>query len=116
MQKLTTLPEWKTAEEDMYGLFLAKILRQVCHKKGAGEKQHMLNLVQATKEAFMCWQQRCLVRTHHECFLATLEVAEAVDSMIGRDVATANIFLEEWGLDTSEPFEPQVRRIEGQRP
>ena len=23
--------------------------------------------------------------------------------MIGRDVATANIFLEEWGLDTSNP-------------
>ena len=80
---------------------LAKMLRQVCHKKGAGGKHQMLNLVQATKYAFICWQQRDSVRTYHERFLATLKVAEAVNSTIGRDVATANIVLEEWGLYTA---------------
>ena len=103
IQKLTTFPDWETVEEDMDGFGLAKILRQVCHNKRSGGKQQMLNLVQATKDNFMCWQQRGLVGMYHERFLATLKVAEEVDSMIGRDVATANIVLEEWGLDTANP-------------
>ena len=53
MKKMATLPDWDTVEEDMDGVGLAKILRQVCHKKGAGGKQQMLNIVQATKDAFM---------------------------------------------------------------
>ena len=32
-----------------------------------------------------------------------LKFAESVDSMIGRDVATAKIVLKEWGLDTLYP-------------
>ena len=63
----------------------------------------MLNLVQATKDTFMCWQQRVLVGMYHERFLAMLKVAESVYSMIGRDVATANIFPEELGIYTSDP-------------
>ena len=101
LQKLTELPEWETVEEDTEGVGIEKMLRQVCHKKGAGGKQQMLNIVQATKYAYMFWQQRDSVATYHEHFLATLEVAEAVDSMIVRDVATTNIFIVEWGLDTS---------------
>ena len=62
----------------------------------------MLNILQATKDAYMCWQQIYLVGTYHECFLATLKVTEAVNIMIGRNVATANIILNEWGLDTSD--------------
>ena len=103
LQKMTTLPEWETVEEDMEVVGLAKILRQVCHKKGAGGKQQMLNLVEATEDDFMCWQQRYLFRMYHERFLATLKFLEAVDSMIIRDIATANIFLEEEGLDTADP-------------
>ena len=54
----------------------------------------MIDLVQAMKDSFMCWQQRDWVGTYHERFLDTLEVSEAVDSMIGRNVATANIVLQ----------------------
>ena len=36
MQKLTALTEWETAEEDMDGVGLAKMLWQVCHKKWDG--------------------------------------------------------------------------------
>ena len=36
MQKMTTLPDWETAKEDMGGVGLSKMLLQVCHKKGAG--------------------------------------------------------------------------------
>ena len=68
-----------------------------------GEKQQILNLLQATKDAFMCWQQRDSVGTYHERFLDTLEVAEALDSMISRDVTTATIFLKGWGLDNFDP-------------
>ena len=82
---------------------LAKMLRQVCHKKGAGGKHQMLNLVQATKYAFICWQQRDSVGTYHERFLATLKVVEAVDCTIRWDVATAKIVIEEWVHDTSNP-------------
>ena len=111
MQKLTMLPNWKTVEEDMGGVGLAKMLWQVCHKKGAGEKQQMLNLVQATNDAFMCWKHRDSARTYHERFLATLEVAESVDRNIGRDVATATIVLEEWGHDTTNPGSiPEFKR------
>ena len=53
----------------------------------------MLNIVKSTNNVYMCWQQRNSVGTYHERFLATLEVAEAVDSMISRDVATAKIVL-----------------------
>ena len=63
----------------------------------------MLNLVQATKYDFMCWQQRDLVGTYHERFMATLEVAEAVDSMIVRNIATSRIVIKEWDQDTSDP-------------
>ena len=62
----------------------------------------MLNMVQATKDDYMCWKQRDSVGTYHERFLTTLKVAEAIDSMISCDVATANIFLKEWGLYTSD--------------
>ena len=62
----------------------------------------MLNIVQAPKYDFMCWQQRDSVWTYHERFLATVEVAEAVYSMIGRDVSTSNIVLKEWSLETSD--------------
>ena len=62
----------------------------------------MLNLVQATKDAFMCWNQRYSVGMYHECFLAMLEVVESVDRMIVRNVATDKIVLKEWGLDTSD--------------
>ena len=103
LQNLTTLAEWETVEEDMDKVGLAKIIQQVCHKKGAREKQQMLNLVQVTKETCMCCQQRDSVGTHHERFLATLEVAEAADIMIVRDVSTDNIVLKEWGLETSDP-------------
>ena len=40
---------------------------------------------------------------YHERLLATLEVEQAVDSMIGRDVATAKIVFEEWSLETANP-------------
>ena len=63
----------------------------------------MLNLVKATEDAFMYWQQRDLVGTYHERFLATLKVPEAVDRIIGQDVATAKIALEGWGYDTANP-------------
>ena len=95
LQKLRTLPEWETAEEDMDGVGLAKMLRQVCYKKGDGENQQMLNLVHATKNAFMCWQQRDLVGMYHERFLATLKVSEAVGIMIVQDVSTAKIVIKE---------------------
>ena len=55
LQKLMTLPEWDIIEEGMDGVGLAKMLRQVFHNKGAGYKHQMINLVQATKDAFMCW-------------------------------------------------------------
>ena len=104
VNNLTTLPYWKTVKEEVCGVGLAKILLQVCHKKGCGVNQQMLNLVQVTKDAFMCWQQRYSVGTYHERFLATLEVAEAVNSMIGRDVSTAKTILGEWGLETANPI------------
>ena len=111
IQKLTTFPDWETVEEYMDGFGLAKILRQVCHNKRSGGKQQMLNLVQATNDAFMCWKHRDSVRTYHERFLATLEVAESVDRNIGRDVATATIVLEEWGHDTTNPGSiPEFKR------
>ena len=82
LQKLTVLHEWETVEEDIGEVGLAKMLQQVCHKKGSGVNHNMLNLVQAAKDAFMCCQQRDSVRTYNELFLATLEAAEVVDSMI----------------------------------
>ena len=39
LRKLTKLPEWNTVEEDMDGVGLEKMLRQLCHKKGAEGKQ-----------------------------------------------------------------------------
>ena len=42
----------------MDGVGLANMLRQVYHKKGAAEKKQIMNVAQATKNAFMCWQQR----------------------------------------------------------
>ena len=56
LQKLTTLPEWETEEEDMDRVGLTKVLRQLFHKKGAGENYQMPNIVQASKDDFMCWQ------------------------------------------------------------
>ena len=58
MHTLTTFPDWETIEEDMDGVGLANMLRQVYHKKGAAEKKQIMNVAQATKNAFMCWQQR----------------------------------------------------------
>ena len=63
----------------------------------------MLNLVQSKKYSFMCWKQRDSVGIYHEKFLTTIEVAEAVKSMIGQDVTTDKIALEEWGHDTANP-------------
>ena len=103
MQNLTALTYWETVKEDIYGVGLAKMLLQFCHKNGDRGNQNILNLVQAAKDAFMCWQKRYLVGTYHERFLATLEVVEAVDSMTGRNVSTANIVLGEWGLNTANP-------------
>ena len=103
LQKLTTLPEWETFKEDMDGVGLAKILCQVFRKRGEGGKQQMLNILKATKDAYMCWKQRDSFATYYERFLETLEVVEAVNSIIGRNIATDNIVLKEWGLDTSDP-------------
>ena len=36
MQDLATLPNWEIVEEDMDGVGLDQMLRQVCHKKGDG--------------------------------------------------------------------------------
>ena len=47
----------------MDGVGLAKMLRKVCHMKGAGGKNQELNIIKATKDAFMCWQKRDLFRT-----------------------------------------------------
>ena len=99
MQNMMTIPDWENVKEDMDKVGLDKMLRQVNHKKGAGENQHMLRIVQATNNAFMCWQQRDLVRTYHECFPDTLKVTVAVDIIIDRNIATAIIVLEAWGLD-----------------
>ena len=63
----------------------------------------MLNLVHATKDAYILWQQSDLVGTYHKRFLATLKFAEALSCIIGQDVATTKIVLEEWGLDTDDP-------------
>ena len=79
------------------------MLRHICHKKGSGVNQHILNFLQSMKDAFMCWQQRYLVGTYDERFLAKLKVAEAVGSTIGRDISTAKIVLGEWGHDTANP-------------
>ena len=78
----------------MGGVVLSNMLRH--------ENQQMLNIVQATKDAYICWQQRDSVGTLHESFLVKLEVSEAVESTIGRNVATAKIVLEERGIDTSD--------------
>ena len=57
MHKLRTHDDWDQVEDNMDGVGLAILLRYYYHSKGAGEKQHMLNLVQVWKDVFLCWQR-----------------------------------------------------------
>ena len=59
----------------------------------------MLNLVQASKDVFLCWQRFMPIGTYREIFLSTLEVSAAAGARIGYSVASMNIVLEEHGND-----------------
>ena len=95
MQKLCTHADWDEIECDMDGIGLAILLRYFFHRKGAGEKQQMLNLVQACKDVFFCWQKFMPIGTYHDTFLSTLEVSAAAGARIGYNVSGMNMVLEE---------------------
>ena len=99
MQKLRTHADWDQVEYNMDGVGLAILLRYYCYFKGTGEKQQMLNLVQACKDVFLCWQRFMQIGTHHETFLSTLEVSAPAGGRIGYSLAGMNMVLEEQGID-----------------
>ena len=99
MQKLRTHADWDQVEDDMYVVGPSILLQYYCHSKGAGEKQQMLNLVQASKDVFLCWQRFMPIGTYHETFLSTPEVSAAAGARIGYSVASMNMVLEEQGTD-----------------
>ena len=83
----------------MDGVGLSILLRYYCRRKGAGEKQQMLNLVQASKDVFLCWQRFMPIGTYREIFLSTLKVSAAAGARIGYSIASMNMVLEEQGTD-----------------
>ena len=99
MQKLLTHADWDQVEDDMDGIGLSILLQYYCHSKGAGEKQQMLNLVQASKDVFLCWKRFIPIGTYHETVLYILEVSTAAGARIGYIVASMNMVLEEQGTD-----------------
>ena len=59
----------------------------------------MMNLVQVSKDVFLCWQRFMQIGTYHETFLSTLKVSAAAGARIGYSVSRTKMVLEEQGTD-----------------
>ena len=109
MQKLRTHADWDQVGDDMDGVGLSILIRYHCHRKGAGKKQHILNLVQANKAVFLCWQRFMPIVTYHETFLCTLEVSAEAGLRSGYSVASMNMVLEEQRTDPYGNIDEQTK-------